>query len=346
MKLSIVIPVYNAEKYIGRCMDSIVGQIDENVEIILVDDGSTDNSLQICKTYESDNVIVIHKENGGVGTARNAGIRRCKGEWITFVDADDSVTDAFYKTFLKSVEESIDIVLFEYHSLIDGITIKEKSEDKKEDIVICCDDEEKELLIRCNFLSQERIVGNNASLRTVWGKFFRRSLLMDNELVFSEGVKIGQDMLFMLNAYCVCSKVKFVNVKMYNYYQNEESVTHRYKPDYESMVESYDCAIAPWLKRFPQYIQYFYNYRLNDIILFMKYVWFHKENTMVAKEKKKEVKRVMEEGEYLNYYKKARESGLLYEYSITKRMTFWMAVHNCYFGLKLISGLKYNVRWR
>lgn len=87
--VSVIIPVYNVGKYLDECIESILSQTISNFEIILVDDGSTDDSLNICNKYKNKNVIVIHQENSGVSAARNAGIKVAKSEFITFVDGDD-----------------------------------------------------------------------------------------------------------------------------------------------------------------------------------------------------------------------------------------------------------------
>ena len=91
--ISIIIPVYNAEKYLKKCLDSVINQTYKNLEIILVDDGSTDKSPEICDKYaEKDSrIIVLHKENGGVSSSRNAGLDIFKGEYLSFVDSDDYV---------------------------------------------------------------------------------------------------------------------------------------------------------------------------------------------------------------------------------------------------------------
>ena len=95
--ISIIVPVYNAEKYLNRCIDSILKQTFTDLEIILVDDGSTDDSLKICEEYQKqdDRIIVIHKDNGGSTSARKAGVRIAKGAYIAFVDSDDWIDEIF-----------------------------------------------------------------------------------------------------------------------------------------------------------------------------------------------------------------------------------------------------------
>ena len=96
--LSIIIPVYNAEKYLKECINSVLRQKLEDYEVILVDDGSTDSSLKICRSYESKNsrIKVLHQTNQGVSSARNSGIKQANGDWLTFIDSDDVIDDTFF----------------------------------------------------------------------------------------------------------------------------------------------------------------------------------------------------------------------------------------------------------
>ena len=97
-KISVIIPVYNVEKYLKRCLDSVINQTYKNLEIILVDDGSTDNSGKICDEYAKNDkrIIVIHKENGGVSVARNIGLDICTGDYVNFIDSDDWIDLKFF----------------------------------------------------------------------------------------------------------------------------------------------------------------------------------------------------------------------------------------------------------
>lgn len=113
-KVSIIVPVYNVEKYLKRCVDSIIEQSYKNLEIILVDDGSKDNSFSICKEYESKDsrVRIFHKENEGLGLTRNYGIEKSTGEYITFVDSDDYLTlDAVETMVEKAAVTNADVVV-------------------------------------------------------------------------------------------------------------------------------------------------------------------------------------------------------------------------------------------
>ena len=118
--ISVVVPVYNVEKYIDKCINSIINQTYKNLEIILVDDGSPDNCGNICDEYaKKDNrIIVIHKENGGVSSARNIGIKNAKGKWITFVDSDDWIENDYVEKLSKiGIQNKAEVVLCGYNRI-------------------------------------------------------------------------------------------------------------------------------------------------------------------------------------------------------------------------------------
>lgn len=110
-KISVIVPVYNVEKYLRRCIDSILAQTFTDFELLLIDDGSKDNSRDLCDGYamKDERVRVFHKKNGGVSSARNLGLDNAKGEWVSFVDADDYLDNCYYSNFL-SFHDISDIV--------------------------------------------------------------------------------------------------------------------------------------------------------------------------------------------------------------------------------------------
>src|SRR5690606_27364966 len=122
-KVSVIIPVYNAEKYLRECLDSVLAQTFTDFEVLLINDGSTDASGKICDEYaEKDSRIkVFHKENGGVSSARNLGLDNAKGEWISFVDSDDTIEQETLATLANEVKDlDIDGVIFGYKKLINN----------------------------------------------------------------------------------------------------------------------------------------------------------------------------------------------------------------------------------
>ena len=210
--ISIIVPVYKVEKYLRRCVDSIINQTYKNLEIILVDDGSPDNCPAICDEYaKKDNRIkVIHKENGGVSSARNEGLKNATGDFICFVDSDDYVDNNYVEKLLNGFSDDVDIVISMYR-VIDN----ESRETKTHRFV----DEVKTVFIDENF--DFRIMNCNCS---VWGKLFKKDLL-SNQL-FSEKIHFGEDALFVAEMITKSKAIRHIPDYTYNYIVYDNSLSH------------------------------------------------------------------------------------------------------------------------
>lgn len=344
MNLSIIIPVYNAEKYLKRCLNSIVEQLKDGTELILIDDGSSDASHQICDDYADRyaGIRVEHQENTGEGAARNRGMELAEGEWITFVDADDYVSDCFVDTLQKYISQDLDLILFEYVEADETESIRHSR--SIEEKVNYYDEDDREAFICANFMARDIVETCNFNMRSVWAKAYRRKQLLQNQICFVPEVKVGEDMLFTLMVYNNFNRAACVSVPVYNYFfRNEDSVTNQYKPDFENIVQSYVGAIVPWLERYPQYEDYHAAYRMNDIILYIKYDFFHNKNTEDKKNLHKRMKRILVNSDYKKYYQLAKERRLLAEfYGLSKRIVFWLALHGHFRLLRIIAYIKYG----
>lgn len=239
LKVSIIVPVYNVEKYLKRCVDSLVGQSYANLEIILVDDGSEDNSLLICKEYERQDarVHVFHKMNEGLGLTRNYGIARATGDYVAFVDSDDYLTLDAIEELLKKVEETnADVVIAShyYQGKNQIIALPER---------LYSGSEIKDILM-------VHMMGNNANKLdalsyTAWGKLYKKTLFTENNLTFpSERKLIWEDLAFSVNAYPLCEKIYILHKPVYYYCFNEGSLTHTYKPNKLELVMNLYCYMS------------------------------------------------------------------------------------------------------
>ena len=215
--ISVIVPVYNVERYLPRCIESILGQTYTNFELILVDDGTPDRSGIICDRYaEKDSRIrVIHKENGGVSTASNAGIDAAKGEWITFVDSDDWVSESYLdvlRTPLKRDAFDMTVGLLEYRNMK---TSALKCEDYIVDVDKICEANNFHAIDRMEFIIP-------------FLKLFSKEILNKNNLRFIEGVAMGEDAIFVKQYLSYCKKI-YVTGKVIYYYNklNEFSVTNQ-----------------------------------------------------------------------------------------------------------------------
>ncbi|MTQ47199.1 glycosyltransferase family 2 protein [Streptococcus salivarius] len=210
MKYSVIIPVYNVEKYINRCLKSILSQRYNDLEIILIDNGSTDRSGSICDIYanEGANISVYHIENHGVGSARNFGLSKARGEFIYFVDSDDYLVGNLFAEFEDKLTPDLDLLVFSYYNSFEQ-EMTEKNRTKK---ILpyngSYDKYDFSKIFKDLFLSD--------MLYTVWNKLYRREFLLENNLSF-EQYELGEDVRFNLNAYRNVNKVYLSQDSYYVY---------------------------------------------------------------------------------------------------------------------------------
>lgn len=217
--ISIIVPVYNAEETLNRCVDSILNQSFQDWELLLINDGSTDRTGEICDEYAAidQRIKVFHKENGGVSSARNIGLDHTKGKWITFVDADDQIIPNALNYFSKA-NIADDLFFFSfYFSYKDGRTVFETLNvpEKINNISL--------------FLNQNI---HRYIFKVVWGKFFNRNLL--NGIRFDEKIKVGEDMLFIL---VYLSKIKTCNIQQTPLYIQNKGDDNDFYSKYQQAVK-------------------------------------------------------------------------------------------------------------
>lgn len=233
MELSILVSVYNTEKYLRRCVDSLLSQTVEDYEIILVDDGSTDGSGRVCDEYAQKNgcVRVIHQENVGPTGARLAGIRASKGAYITFMDSDDYVEPDFYERMLLPVRKDADVDIS-----IGGLMVEEMdgrySYLYKSDSSVVWND---------SMDAMAEMVLGKKFLWSLADKIYARRLLIDFTPVFPYTGDYGEDLYFNAMIFPQARKVAFQPIYGYHYCMNGESITHRdYKMSRLSCIELWE----------------------------------------------------------------------------------------------------------
>ena len=235
IKVSIVVPVYNVEKYLQRCIDSLINQTLKDIEIITVNDGSTDNSLNILKEYEKNDsrIKVINKKNTGVSDCRNIAIKEARGKYITFVDSDDWVeNNTFEIMYIKAEKEKSDLVMCTYMR-----EFKNYSKEKQIEMPKIVKKKEIINLHRQLFGPIDDELGNPEgldSLGTVWGKLYRRDIIINNNIQFEDLNIIGsyEDGLFNIYVFHKINKALFINEPLYHYWrENSKSITSNYNPN-------------------------------------------------------------------------------------------------------------------
>lgn len=208
--ISVIVPIYKVEKYLKRCVNSLLAQSYSDFELILVDDGSPDNCGNICEEYAAKDkrIRVIHKDNGGLSDARNAGLKIAKGEYIAFVDSDDWVATNYLETLLKVIElTGSDICECEVLKTTGEI---EKYENSKEKHTSYSSEKALELLICDKILHQY-----------VWNKLYKRSCLKD--IPFAVG-KINEDEFWTYQVFGHARRITKISNTLYYYFQRENSI--------------------------------------------------------------------------------------------------------------------------
>ncbi len=209
-KVSIIVPVYNVEKYLNKCINSIINQTYKNIEIIIINDGSTDNSEKIIKEYlkKEDRIIYIRKKNGGLSSARNAGIEVANGEYICFVDSDDWIGPNYIKDNIEAIENNnSDMSICNIVYIYDDGTIKKRTPKIKQSECISAREAIK-----------EELLGKKYKCHAV-NKICKLSIYKKNNIRFTEN-RIYEDVFTMYQVILKCKKISLVNSNTYFYLQN------------------------------------------------------------------------------------------------------------------------------
>lgn len=236
--ISVIVPVYNAEQYLEKCIESIINQTYKNLEIIIIDDGSTDKSPEICDKYAAKDVRInlVHKENGGVSSARNAGLDVFKGEYVTFVDSDDFISyDYVEKLYCSVIENSADISICNYK--ING--------------------NKRHKLNRHGKTPASSFIYDYLSLTIetdeCWGKLFNKSVV---DSIRFDNYKVSEDSLFVFYCLINANFVSFVDEYLYCYRVHNESVINqsnaekRYEACLTAQVMLEHCENTPYCNKY------------------------------------------------------------------------------------------------
>ena len=228
-EISVIVPIYKAEKYLEACLKSIAEQtVFNKIQLILVDDGSPDSCGRICDEFagKHPNTTVIHKENGGVSSARNAGLDIAQGEYIGFVDADDMVAPDYYEKLLSTIKSSKCDMAF------GGFTLIFRGEHR------LCEPWHETGATAAVTDFAERVL-TDGSQNSVWSKLFKASVIKENGIYFPLGVKIGEDKIFVVDYLRFCKTVVCTGDNGYYYTDIGSSAMHSDKI-MEELLSVYD----------------------------------------------------------------------------------------------------------
>lgn len=312
--ISVIVPVFNVEMYLSKCITSILDQTYKNIEVILVNDGSTDDSGSICDQYaKKDNRIkVIHKKNNGVSHARNIGIDKSNGKWITFVDSDDWIEDNYLEMLLKEAKsQDVDIVLCGHNKVWENNIEK------------------------INQMADSRIYNSREYLiktlnpQTGFGfchmKLIKRECI--NEIRFNENLVVCEDALFNMQISKNIEKAYFCSDRLYNYRNNSNSVVKKYDENYENKyLKAIKIIKQHLINDFGEneILQNYYNFVAFHLMLVVVNYCYHPKNK--THNKRKLLKEVCNNKEFKEGIKKSNYENL----SLTRKITLFTIKHKLY----------------
>ncbi len=266
--ISVIIPVYNTEKELPKCLKSICDQTYKDLEIICIDDGSTDGSSQVLDEFSmKDNRIkVVHQKNGGESNARNTGLKMASGEYIAFCDCDDWIDTDMYEILARELNcENIDMVGGSWYKETDAYSQEIRNQLPVNNAAFTREELLKYLYKRDSY----------RGFAYMWNKLYKREILKDkfgNLLLFHEDLRLGGDVLYLAEAALNIKKGKYIDRAFYHYYQRSESGCHTKDVD----------KLQDWLKAYELVLQRFGEERIDDetIDYVKRFLAYHSSNVV------------------------------------------------------------------
>ena len=337
MFLSFIVPVYKTEIYLERCIKTLLNQDVDDYEILLIDDGSPDNSGCKCDELaaKSDKIRVLHKENEGLGYTRNYGIHHAVGDYLIFIDSDDYFKENALGSLKEIVErESNDIVVYKYERVANGCAVKENTEifptqERKKEF------DNRTLAVMC---IGEPLKKDEFEVGPAWKEMWRREFLLENKLEFpSEREVLSEDYPLATRAFYTADKVSYLNDVLYFYCYNGESLTNTYNPARPlRAVEFYRCMdeIINELGLGENAVLRNQNNFIVNMIQSFKHIVLSDENYKWKKEKIKEICHEPQIRELL---------GQIYMFDVPQmRLLHWLMTRKLELCIACVIKLRYN----
>jgi len=325
--ISVIVPIYNCEKYVSRCIESIINQEHKELEILLINDGSTDSSKSICEKYalQDTRIHLINKENSGVSASRNIGLSIAKGDYIAFVDADDYIDPEMYSSlYLKAIEESADMVFCRIKRFDDSGQFFYPDEKnlyriKNRDI---------EPLFYTTKYSNYITKVEGVVWRTLYNKKF-----IENEF-FDENLKYGEDLLFISSLILKSQKISIVDEYYYNYFTNVNSACNLINERYFDNLKDFYLSS----------IEFLYKNNLNEIKYLVDYGYLVRvvQNRIRNKDFVKQIKQVNKTDTIFANCLNKESYRLITKHETKKSVKIinFLIFHKCWKILKMLTKLR------
>ena len=342
VKVSVVIPVYNVEPFIGACIESVCKQTVKDIEIILVNDGSTDNGAAVCEDWcrKDSRVRLINQANQGVSVARNRGIQESSGEWIAFIDSDDWIEPNYLEVLVETAEENkadIGICGF-YFDYPDEVVARGHFE---KDMLFKGRDEVSQIQIQILAKNMSKVKNNSGDrIGAPWCKVFRASFIKDNKLEFIPNLKRSQDVVFNLYALEKAETVAYKNLPLYHYRINPDSVCVKFSKTILTNVDMYLKEMRRFIARYHKedavFKDAFYTKVCTSVYKCMFQYFFDEQYPGTSKEMKKELQEYLSQDVFQTALKKVKYKNL----ETTEKVFVFCLKHRMYGTLQFLVKMR------
>lgn len=335
--VSVIIPVYNAEPYLRRCLDSVLNSTYREFELILVNDGSTDSSPAICEGYAArdSRVTLISQENRGASAARNRGLDVCRGEWVVFVDADDLISPDFLELVAREEYQDQDLLLFDFAKTAKSLDIPTPIP-----TLLFFDEKHMIQLLRGMLIPYQLTPDSNVNFLSPCGKAYRKSLIEQYSIRFLPEIHHGEDRLFNLEYALYAKNCTYIHIPVYFYEFHGDSLSHRFDPG----IPTNHKILLEQIKRtldahqvLPSLEFEFYSYALDNLTYVLYWSLFHPNNPQTFREKRNLLRQIRKHPIYTYATKYNRSSGDLSRQIIVLFFQFrWYCAINLIFWLSRV----------
>lgn len=345
-QVSIVIPVYRVdEELLRKCIESLLLQTLNEIEIIIVDDGTTDACKELCKEFaaEEDRILYLSQKNAGVSVARNNGIQHATAPIITFVDADDWVEPEMCETLKKEFDNHNDIQICIFAAYLNSPGSERKNPFWNSEKKIFEGKEKEQLQLQSIYRKSSKFVPEFATFGTTWCKGYRRQWLIDNQLWYEPELRRGQDTIFNLNAFEKADKIMYVNKYLYHYRLNDASAVHRYTDnaiEYLNRILRHIQIFIDEYQKSGYFYQAYYYKCASLLVTAMGNDCFHQDNPKSKKEKSRDLRKLLNDKIYEEAFQKIDMKSVPVQTKIFWTLIKYKAVRSLFLADKMYKIMK------
>lgn len=326
---SLIVPMYNAEKYIGKCLRSIMAQTFGNFEVLLVDDGSADHTVLRSKAIAGSDgrfKMIENKINKGVSASRNCGLEQAVGEWIWFIDADDWIEPDALERLAQSVTADADMVAFDY--------VKER----RGNVILFENQTNRKQMGHNGFCAG--IFDSNFHFQSVWSAVYRHQFLSDYGIRFDENLVLLEDCEYIVRLGRYLKRCVFIKQPLYHYVVNMESASQKWKPGVGEMNVKAAAVISRDVRDLhnEEARARFFHFMQDVIKVAVLKDIFHPNNPLTWNERKMQLNKLLRQ----KYAQGAIRRP--YDGNMAKKIIWFAVVHRCYLLLRVISWMYYCIQ--